>query len=91
MIFFSDAESRIEPSGPQLLKRDGTAYVLTLPVSFNLTGNFGRLAGVLAAVNGFSASARAATIDVPLAGVVGAGGKPALAAAPALNLALDFD
>ena len=87
LYFFSHAESRIEPSGPQSVKREGAAYVLTLPVSFNLTGDFGRLAGVLAAANGFSPSARAATIDVSLTGTVGAGGKPALAAAPALNLA----
>jgi thiol:disulfide interchange protein DsbD len=85
--FFSRAESRIEPSGPQRLERDGGAYVLTLPVSFNLTGDFRRLAGVLTAANGFSPGARAAMIDVPLAGTVGAGAKPALDAAPALNLA----
>ncbi len=69
------------------MKRDGDAYVLTLPVSYNLSGNFGRLAGVLTAANGLSAAARAATIDVPISGTVRAGAKPALAAAPALDLA----
>ena len=87
LYFFSYTESRIEPSGAQVVKRDGDAYVLTLPVSFNLTGDFGRLAGLVTAANGFGSTARAATIDVSLAGVVRAGGKPALAAAPALNLA----
>jgi thiol:disulfide interchange protein/DsbC/DsbD-like thiol-disulfide interchange protein len=87
MQFFSFAESRIEPSAPQTMKRDGDAYVLSLPVSYNLAGNFGRLAGVLTAANGLSASARAATIDVPMSGSVRAGAKPALDSAPALDLA----
>ncbi len=87
LYFFSYAESRIEPSPPQMQKRDGDAYVLALPVSFNLSGDFGRLAGVLAASSGFSSGVRAATIDVALTGTVGAGAKPALAAAPSLNLA----
>ena len=85
--FFSRAESRIEPSGPQTLRRDGAAYVLALPVSFNLTGDFGRLAGVLTAANGFSAGAGAVTVDVALTGTVGAGAKPKPDAAPRLNLA----
>jgi thiol:disulfide interchange protein DsbD len=85
--FFSFAESRIEPSAPQTIKRDGDAYVLTLPVSYNLSGDFGRLSGVLTAANGLSTTARAATIDVPISGAVRAGAKPALAPAPALNLA----
>jgi thiol:disulfide interchange protein DsbD len=85
--FFSFAESRIEPSVPQTTKRDGEAFVLTLPVSYNLSGNFSRLAGVLTAANGLSASAHAATIDVPISGAVRMGAKPALDAAPALNLA----
>jgi len=84
--FFSFAESRIEPSVPQTTKRDGAAYVLTLPVSYNLSGNFSRLAGVLSAANGLSANARAATIDVPLSGAVRAGAKPALDAVPRLDL-----
>ena len=84
--FFSFAEARIEPSAPQTLKRDGEAYALTLPVSYNLTGNFGRLSGVLNAANGLSPTVRVATIDIPLSGAVRAGSKPALDAAPALNL-----
>jgi thiol:disulfide interchange protein DsbD len=84
--FFSFAESRIEPSVPQTTKRDGAAYVLTLPVSYNLAGNFSRVAGVLSAPNGLSANALAATIDVPLSGAVRAGAKPALGAAPKLDL-----
>ena len=85
--FFSFTEARIEPSAPQTLKRDGAAYALTLPVSYSLTGNFGRLAGVLSATNGLSPTVRAATIDIPLSGAVRAGAKPVLDAAPALNLA----
>jgi len=60
--------------------------VLTLPVSYSLTGNFGRVAGVLSAANGLSANARAATIDLPLRGAVHAGAKPALGAAPKIDL-----
>src|SRR6185295_16552029 len=85
--FFSFAESRIEPSAPQRTRREGDTYVLTLPVSYNLAGSPGRLAGVLTAANGLSPSVRAATIDMPIAGAVRAGAKPALDAAPALNLA----
>ena len=84
--FFSFAESKIEPSAPQRTRRDGDAYVLTLPVSYNLAGDPGRLAGVLTAANALAPNARSATIDVPIAGAVRAGGKPALGAAPALNL-----
>ena len=84
--FFSFGESRIEPSAPQTTKRDGDAYVLTLPVSYNLTGNFGRLTGVLSAANGLSAGALAATIDAPVSGAVRAGAKPALEGAPKLDL-----
>jgi thiol:disulfide interchange protein len=84
--FFSFAESRIEPSVAQTTKRDGDAYVLTLPVSYNLTGNFGHLAGVLSAANALSAGALAATIDAPVSGAVRAGAKPALEGAPKLDL-----
>jgi thiol:disulfide interchange protein DsbD len=84
--FFSFAESRIEPSVPQTTKRDGAAYVLTLPVSYNLRGNFGKLAGVLSAANGLSAKVLAATIDVPVSGAVRAGAKPSLEALPKLDL-----
>jgi len=85
--FFANAESRIEPSRPQPLARDGDAFVLTLPVSFNLAGDFGRLAGVVSAANGFPGGVRAATVDTPLVGAVVAGPKPALEPAPVLNLA----
>jgi len=85
--FFPFEESKIEPSRPQAVQRDGAAYVLTLPVSFNLAGGYGRVAGVLAAANGFSEGARAATVDVALTGAIVAGPKPALEPSPALNLA----
>jgi thiol:disulfide interchange protein DsbD len=89
--FFAHADARIEPSRPQPLARDGDAYVLTLPVSSQLAGAFGNVDGVVTASKGLAepngASVRAATLDVALAGAVVAGPKPALAAAPALNLA----
>jgi thiol:disulfide interchange protein DsbD len=84
--FFPFAADRIEPSAPQPLARDGSAYVLTLPVASTFTGTFDRVAGVVTATNGFD-EMRAATLDVPVAGTVAAGPKPALVAAPALNLA----
>jgi thiol:disulfide interchange protein/DsbC/DsbD-like thiol-disulfide interchange protein len=91
LFFFPFAEARIEPSAPQKLARDGDAFVLTLPVASTLAGDFGRVAGVVTASNGFggadaSAAPRAATIDLALAGAVTAGPKPALAAAPSLNV-----
>ena len=104
LFFFPFAEAKIEPSAPQKLARDGDAFVLTLPVASTLTGDFGRLAGVITAAGGFSgagggtsaagspggsgvaAAVGAATLDLPLAGAVVAGPKPALAAAPALNV-----
>ncbi len=84
--FFPFTADRIEPSAPQPLAREGGAYVLTLPVASTLTGAFDRIAGVVTAANGFG-EVRAATLDVPVAGTVAAGPKPALAAVPALNLA----
>ena len=85
--FFPFEESKIEPSRPQEVSRDGGAFVLRLPVAFNLTGDFGRVAGVLTAANGFSDGIRAATLDIALTGAIAAGPKPALEPAPALNLA----
>ncbi len=87
LYFFPYAESLIEPSRPQTLARDGDAYVLTLPVSFNLTGEHRRIDGVLTAANGFGGGVRAATIDVALTGdarrrIEGRRSR----AAPALNL-----
>ena len=85
--FFPYAADRIEPSAPQTLSREGNAYVLALPVASTFNGDFGRVAGVVTATNGFGAGARAATIDVAVGGSVAAGPKPALAPAPVLNLA----
>ncbi len=85
--FFAYEESKIEPSRPQTVRRDGGAYLLTLPVSFNLSGGYGRVAGVLTAANGFSSGTRAATVDVALSGTIVAGPKPALDPAPVLDLA----
>ena len=80
--FFPDDERRIEPSAPQALAREGEAWVLTLPVAFQLAPGFTRVAGVLSASGGFS-GVKAATIDVPLAGSVVAGPKPVEAPVPA--------
>jgi thiol:disulfide interchange protein DsbD len=57
-----------------------------LPVAHTLSGPLDRLAGVVTAATGFG-QARAATIDIAVAGSVAAGAKPVSAAAPALNLA----
>ena len=84
--FFPFAPDRIEPSGPQRVTRDGDAYVVILPVAATLAGPLDRIAGVVTAAGGFG-TAQAATIDVPLAGSVAAGAKPAPVVAPALNLA----
>jgi thiol:disulfide interchange protein/DsbC/DsbD-like thiol-disulfide interchange protein len=88
--FFPHAEALIEPSAPQPLRRDGDAYVLTLPVASTLAGTFPRLDGVLTATGTLAPGAaplRAATLDLPLAGSIVAGPKPVLAPAPRLNLA----
>jgi thiol:disulfide interchange protein DsbD len=87
LYFFAYAESMIEPSRPQTVTRAGDAYVLALPVSFNLAGDHQRIAGVVTAANGFSGAARAATIDAVLTGALAAGPKAALEAAPRLDLA----
>ncbi len=86
LYFFPYAESKIEPSRPQTVKRDGAAYVLTLPVSFNLAGDYRRVAGVLAAANGFGNGIRAAVVESPLSGAIVAGPNPALRPAPVLDL-----
>jgi len=85
--FFPYAEAQIEPAAPQTLRREGDGYVLTLQTANTLDKPFTRVAGVVTAANGLGGDARAATLDVPLAGTVAAGPKPALAAAPQLNLA----
>ena len=83
--FFPYVADKIEPSGPQPVTRDGNAYVVSLPVAHTATGPFSRLAGVVTAAAGFG-GARAATIEVAVAGSVAAGAKPAAAAPAALNL-----
>ena len=83
--FFPYADAQIEPPLPQTLSRDGEAFVLTLPVASTLAGGFTRVAGVVTAANGFGGDVRAVSVDVPMAGAVTAGAKPATAA-PTLNL-----
>jgi thiol:disulfide interchange protein DsbD len=78
--FFAYDEGRVEASSPQVASRDGDRYVLSLPVAYQLAPGFTRVAGVVAGSGGF-AGAKAATIDVPLAGSVVAGPKPTDAAA----------
>jgi thiol:disulfide interchange protein DsbD len=82
--FFPFREGAVEPSRAQALSRDGERYVLSLPVAFQLQP-FDRVAGVITAANGIG-GAKAATLDVPLAGSVVAGPKPLDAPAPKLNL-----
>jgi thiol:disulfide interchange protein DsbD len=71
--FFPSTEGRIEASGKQALTRDGSTLKLTLPVASQRVGAFTRVAGVLAADNGFGGTVSAATIDVPLTGSIIAG------------------
>ncbi len=84
--FFPYAEAQIEPSPPQVLTRDGDAWVLTLPVASNLVGGLTRVAGVVTAGQSLGGGVRAAEIDIALAGSVVAGAKPATAAPPPVNL-----
>src|SRR6185436_15723991 len=81
--FFPFQEGRIEASSPQTMSREGAAYVLALPVAYQLAPGFTRVAGVISAASGIG-DAKAATIDVPLAGAVVAGPKPVDAKAPTL-------
>jgi thiol:disulfide interchange protein DsbD len=86
--FFPYEEGRIEASVPQVFKRDGDAYLLTLPVASQLAPGFTRVAGVITATNGLAdvgGLQRAAIVDVPLTGSVIAGPKLVLAT-PALNV-----
>ncbi len=83
--FFPYGEGTLEPSVPQQLKRDGDRYVLTLPVAHQLAPGFTRVAGVITASMGIE-GARAATLDVPLAGAIVAGPKPPDAPPVRLNL-----
>ena len=70
------------------MKRDGAAYRLTLPVSFNLAGDLRKVAGVLSAANGFGGGVTSATVEAALSGSVVAGPNPALRSAPATALDL---
>ncbi|HEY7903107.1 MAG TPA: thioredoxin family protein [Casimicrobiaceae bacterium] len=78
--FFPNDDGRIEPSGAQVLARQGDGYVLTLPVAWQLDKGFTRVNGLLAASGAGFGGARAATVDVPLQGAVAAGPKPVDAA-----------
>jgi thiol:disulfide interchange protein/DsbC/DsbD-like thiol-disulfide interchange protein len=78
--FFAIADRRVEPSAPQkrIAASNGT-YAVELPVSHELTGDFGRLQGVLRADKGFARDGRfvnAVALDVPLAGTPIAGPRP---------------
>lgn len=83
--FFPYAEGTIEPSAPQVTSREGDRHVLMLPVAHQLAPGVTRVAGVVTAANGIG-GAKAATLDVPLAGTVVAGPKPSLAPAAKLDL-----
>ena len=86
--FFPDDDGRIEPSGAQQVARAGDDYLLTLPVAYQLDKGFVRVKGLVTAAGAGFGGARAATIDVPLAGAVVAGPKPLDTATPArLDLA----
>jgi len=79
--YFANAERRIEASSAQ--KRVASAndgYVLELPVSHELRGEFTRLDGVLRAEKGFGDGAvTSVALDIPLVGVPIAGAKPVAA------------
>ena len=78
----------IEPSGRRPSRATAERYVLTLPVANQLAAGFTQVAGVLAASRVCGAARRRRALDVPLAGAVAAGPKPAsAAAAPTLNVA----
>jgi thiol:disulfide interchange protein/DsbC/DsbD-like thiol-disulfide interchange protein len=89
LTFLAREEGRIEPSGKQVLARDASgAYALTLPVAVQLAPDFKRVSGVLTASNGFAGGAgapKAVNVDVPLAGAVVAGPKPAPASVPLVD------
>jgi thiol:disulfide interchange protein/DsbC/DsbD-like thiol-disulfide interchange protein len=85
--FFANADGRIEASSPQKRAAGSNGgYVLELPVSHQLAGDFARLAGVLRAERGFAGdggTVKTVALDIPLAGTPVAGPKsaPALSAA----------
>jgi thiol:disulfide interchange protein DsbD len=81
--FFANDDARIEPSSPQTQSRSSGSYVLHLPVSHELHGNFSRLSGVLRAEHGLANGAKvvqAVALDIPIEGTPIAGPKPAAAA-----------
>ncbi len=84
--FFAEAENRIEPSVAQLRTAQGGSYVLSLPISHQMSGGFARLRGVLTASRGRDSTAHerdamvhAIALDLPLAGAPTAGPKPVVA------------
>ena len=83
--FFPFREGVIEPSVTQVASRDGDRIVLALPVAHQLAPVFTRVAGVVTASNGIG-GARAAIVDVPLAGSVVPGPKPLDAPVPKLDV-----
>ncbi len=65
--FFSENEGVVEPSGLQTLKKTGAAYVLTIPVAAQPTGDFKTLSGVLVADHAWPRTqVRAVSFSVPL-------------------------
>jgi thiol:disulfide interchange protein DsbD len=85
--FFAYHAGQIEPSGTQQLGRDGASWTLALPVAVQRSGEFTRVAGVLASTTGLGDNARAALIDVPLSGTVVAAAPPPAPSLQALPLA----
>jgi thiol:disulfide interchange protein/DsbC/DsbD-like thiol-disulfide interchange protein len=88
--FFPHEEGRIEPSGKQVLARDGNGvYTLMMPAAIQLAPEFKRVAGVVTASKGFvdgGERVAAVTIDVPLVGTVTAGAKSSLVPVPIADL-----
>jgi thiol:disulfide interchange protein DsbD len=85
--YFDDDEQRIEASAPQTRRVENGTFVLDLPVSHELKGDFGPLRGVLRAEQGFAADgklAQAVTLDVPVEGKPVPGPKPTLEASAAI-------
>ncbi len=65
--FFSEREGMVEPSRPQLLKKVGERYVLSLPIAVAPTGDFSVLEGVLVADQAWPGmDARAVKIRLPM-------------------------
>ena len=89
--FFAYDERRIEASAPQVREAGGRdRFVLDLPVSHELKGEFAALRGVLRAANGFTTGAGtvdAVSVDVPITGTPVAGPKPRLDAGATLAVA----